>query len=332
MRGLIIGLGSMGSRRVRNLKHLGVEELAGVDIRQDRRLEAKRQFGIEVFEDTRKAVTEFEPDFLVISTSPESHMEFAFLALEHGLDAFIEASVTDRQRIEKLAMATAVMGPMILPSTTMRYYPGPTKLKEIIDSEILGKLLHFTYTTGQRLEDWHPWERISDYYVSRRETGGAREIVPFELTWLTELFGIPEILNSRVAKLSEVSADIDDYYQFAARFPNGLLGNVTIDVISGPKASREFRLFGSKGLVKYTADTNHIEVAADGESGWDVINLEHGTVEKNYINPEEPYIREMADFLSALRSQNSDLFPNSLANDAAMLGLLDEIEKRGRLD
>ena len=331
MRGLIIGLGSMGSRRARNLKHLGLHELAGVDTRQDRRADAMRQFGIDVFDDARKAITEFEPDFVVISTSPESHMEFAFLALEHGLDAFIEASVTDRQRIEQLAIATAVAGPIILPSTTMRYYPGPTKIKEIIDSGILGELLHFTYTTGQRLEDWHPWESISDYYVSRRETGGAREIVPFELTWLSELFGVPEILNSHVAKLSDISADIDDYYQFSARFPNALLGSVTIDVISGPKASREFRLFGSKGIAKYSADTNQIQVAAEGRPDWDILNLENGTVEKKYINPEEPYIREMADFLAALNGQNRDVFPNSLANDAIMLGLLDEIERRGRL-
>ena len=44
---LIIGLGSMGKRRVRNLQALGYRNIIGFDMREDRRKEAKEKYGIQ---------------------------------------------------------------------------------------------------------------------------------------------------------------------------------------------------------------------------------------------------------------------------------------------
>jgi predicted dehydrogenase len=46
MRILIVGLGSMGKRRIRNLNHLGAGEIAGFDLRSDRREEVDATYGI----------------------------------------------------------------------------------------------------------------------------------------------------------------------------------------------------------------------------------------------------------------------------------------------
>ena len=46
MRFLIIGLGSMGKRRIRNLQSLDVGEISGFDISEGRRKEAREKYGI----------------------------------------------------------------------------------------------------------------------------------------------------------------------------------------------------------------------------------------------------------------------------------------------
>lgn len=46
MKSLVIGLGSMGKRRVRCLQSLGVTEIMGVDLRTDRCEEAVQRYGI----------------------------------------------------------------------------------------------------------------------------------------------------------------------------------------------------------------------------------------------------------------------------------------------
>src|SRR3546814_6666101 len=49
MKFLVIGLGSMGKRRVRNLRALGEQCVAGFDPRVDRREEAESKYGIATF-------------------------------------------------------------------------------------------------------------------------------------------------------------------------------------------------------------------------------------------------------------------------------------------
>ncbi|MBF0332461.1 MAG: hypothetical protein HQL40_02295 [Alphaproteobacteria bacterium] len=52
---LVIGLGSMGKRRIRCLKRLGVERIIAYDPRADRRAEAAAAYGIATFADWAEA-------------------------------------------------------------------------------------------------------------------------------------------------------------------------------------------------------------------------------------------------------------------------------------
>ena len=46
---LIVGLGSMGKRRIRNLQKLGYRQLIGFDLRDDRIIETKKKYKIKCF-------------------------------------------------------------------------------------------------------------------------------------------------------------------------------------------------------------------------------------------------------------------------------------------
>lgn len=324
---LVVGLGSMGKRRVRNLQALVHTALAGFDSRADRREEASLRYSIETFDSFDKALAAFKPDALVISTGPSLHMEYAHRAVKLGLHCFIEASVVEGERIAELCKALEGTRLVMVPSCTMRYYPGPIAIRDIIRAGKIGKPLNLNYLTGQYLPDWHPWEQIQDFYVSKRETGGAREIVPFELTWINEIFGEPEPLACVKDKLTDMDADIDDIYHCILRYPDGMLANVTVEVISRPKAIRELNILGSSGRLVFSADEHCVRYVAVGDEDWTRINLGTGTVEKGYINPEEPYISEMADFLKAIEAADRRVFPNTLESDVRILALLNNLEK-----
>ena len=327
MKFLVIGLGSMGKRRVRNLQALGHAELAGFDLREDRRDEVIDKYGITVFDSFDSALATFKPDALVISTAPDYHMTYAWAALEHGLSCFIEASVVESGRIKALASKAMGTGIVMAPSCTMRYYPGPKLVKALLQQGVIGKPLNFNYQTGQYLPDWHPWERIEDFYVSRRETGGCREIVPFELTWLDDVFGASVPLACVKAKLTDMDADIDDIYHCLLRYPGDVLANMTVEVISRPQATRELRVLGTEGELVFSADENCVRTARLGAAEWTRVELGGGTVETGYINPEEPYIAEMADFVAAVEARDPTRFPNSLLDDARVLETLLKLEQ-----
>jgi predicted dehydrogenase len=326
MRNLVVGLGSMGKRRVRNLQALGYGEIAGFDLREDRLNEAEQKYGIRKFNSFDDALGNFDPHAVIISTSPKYHMDYAIPCEEKGIPCFIEASVTDSDRILALDRKIRKSGVIMAPSCTMRFYPGPIKVKQLILGGVVGEVLNINYQTGQYLPDWHPWEDISDYYVSDNDTGAAREIVPFELTWLNDIFGKPEVLGCVKAKLSKIDAPIDDLYHCLLRYPKNVLANLTVEVISRPVATRELRIIGSKGELVMSGDENCVRYANTDNRDWIRYSLDSGTVESGYINPEEPYINEIECFLKAVTAGDQSEFPNSLEDDYQILQTLQALE------
>lgn len=328
MRVLVIGLGSMGKRRIRNLKAIGIRHIAGFDIRNDRLVDANNKYGISTFSSFEDAISKFQPDAAVISTSPQFHMDYAYPLTEARIPHFIEASVVDETKIYELAARITSEKLVVAPSCTMSYFPGPKLVSELIAKNIIGKVLSFTHHVGQWLPDWHPWEDISEFYVSNRSTGGAREIVPFELTWLNKIFGTPKVLSASVKKLSKLEADIDDYYNFTLEYSDEILANITIDVLSRPKATRELRIIGSEGVIEMSGDEGLVRYCNLDNPDWTVVSLARGTVQDGYIYPEEPYIQELMAFLSAVEHSNPKEFPNTLEEDYQILRLLIDIEQK----
>lgn len=329
MKILVIGLGSMGKRRIRNLRALGVSEIAGMDVREDRRAEAGTKYSVPTFASAEGALAQFKPSAVIISTPPNLHMDYAFLAVRHKLPCFVEASVVDAERILQLHEMTLREGPLVAPSCTMRYFPGPRKVKELVSENAIGKVVNFNYQTGQYLKDWHPWESIEEYYVSNRATGGCREIVPFELTWLNDIFGepIPEAcLRDRV---SDLNVDIDDVYRFWLRYPGNVLASITVEVVSRPIATRELRVLGTAGQIVFSADENAVRTCNVDSPAWTRFELARGKAEAGYINPEEPYIAEVRDFLAAIASGKPSDFPNSLLRDYKVLQTLNDLDQLG---
>ncbi len=327
MKALVIGLGSMGKRRVRNLLALGGITVYGFDTREDRRAEARDKYGIEVLDSSDVLFEEVSPDIVVLSVPPKLHMHYANQCLDKMIPCFIEASVTERLEIEKLARSSKEKGLVIAPSCTMRFYPGPKKIKSLLSENAIGKILSVNYQTGQYLPDWHPWEPIQEFYVSERETGGAREIVPFELTWINDLLGSPlKVLACAATKLTDLDVDIDDIYHCIFQYPENVVLNMTVEVISRPIATRDMLIIGSEGKIKFSADSNSVSYCNLSSNGWVETKFEAGTVEAEYINPEEPYINEMKSFVHAALSGKQNDYPNSLQDDVKILKTLEDLE------
>ena len=326
MKGLVIGLGSMGKRRIRNLIHIGDIEVLGFDKRSDRLKEAKDKYSIEVSDDFDDLVKRHHFDFFVISTSPESHMKYAYIAHSMNISAFIEASVVEKEKIFELYNLSKKTNLIFAPSCTMCFFDGPKKVKELIQCGAIGKVATFNYHTGQYLPDWHPWESIHDFYVSKRDTGAAREIVPFELTWLNDIFGQPRVINSYYLNTGIVDADIDDFYTALLDY-NGVIANITVEVISKNRATRYLRVLGDGGQIIFDGDENIVKYVNDKSKEWKVTELAKGTVESGYINPENPYIEEMQCFINAVRQGDLQFYPNNLKKDYEILCQLEAIER-----
>ncbi len=318
MKILVIGLGSMGKRRIRNLLHLGCTDIVGFDPRPDRVEEARLKYGIETMTDlpADRAV-----DAWIISTPPDLHVRYARQALETGRHFFAEAGVVDDGLKDLIRLAASRPHLVAAPSCTLRYHPAIRQVRAFVDT-VIGVPLTFTYHSGQYLPDWHPWEDYRTFYASRRDTGACREIVPFELGWLTWMLGPIRRIDAMRGKLSDLDCDIDDVYQVLLRFRSGLLGHLQVDVVARP-AVRHFRLCGSRGTVEWNGEERVVRCWHDG--AWEQVAEPSGLDEPGYRYAEDMYIDEMRDFLAACRGERP--WPYTLAEDAENLRLLQAAER-----
>lgn len=298
MRLLVVGLGSMGKRRIRNLQYLKAGEILGYDPRADRRQEAEERYAVQTYGDFDAAMAA-EPDALIISTPPDLHMQYARAAVLNGKHFFTEAGVVDAGMEEVIALSRD-RKLVAAPSCTLRFHPSTQVIKDVVGSGEIGQILTFTYQSGQYLPDWHPWEDYRTFYVARRETGACREIVPFELVWLTWVLGPVKSVACVKGKLTDLDADIDDLYQLLLCFSGGTIGHLMVDVISRVPY-RVARFLSEEGVIEWTWAEKKVRVFKARDKQWREYTEPEGKVEEGYIHAETMYIREMDRFLQAIR-------------------------------
>jgi len=319
---LVVGLGSMGKRRIRNLQYLKAGEIIGFDLREGRRREAEEKYNVKTFGGFEEALSE-NPDAVIISTPPDLHIKYALIAAQNDIHFFTEASVVS-DGMDELIRLIRNKKIVAAPSCTMRFHPAIRKIKELVNSELIGKSLVFTYHSGQYLPDWHPWEDYRKFYVARRATGAAREIVPFELVWLTWVFGSVDTVSCMKGKVSDLDVDIDDVYQVLLKFREGILGHLLVDVVARAP-TRVFRLLGSRGTIEWDWNRKVVRVYDAEKKAWEDYPVDEGKPEKGYIVGEGMYIEEMRAFLTAIKGGKK--YPYTFEEDRKILHLLCTAEK-----
>ena len=322
MKFLIVGLGSMGKRRIRNLQSLKAGDIIGFDLRDDRRREAEEKYGLKTYGDFQKAMAE-DPDAIIISAPPDKHTGYAILATRANKHFFTEASVI-LDGMDELIELCRGKNIVAAPSCTLRFHPAIKEIKSIVSCGEYGRLVNFSYHFGQYLPDWHPWEKVSDYYVGQKDTGGCRELVTFELTWILDISGFPQEAVALYGKTLDLGADIDDTYAISLAFDRAF-GNVICDVTSR-YATRSLILNLEQAQVLWRWDENIVKLYDASTQQWSNRQLKLGEAAIGYNKniTEDMYIDEMKAFIGAVKGKS--IFPNSLEDDARILKLLYQME------
>lgn len=322
MRFLVLGLGSMGKRRVRCLQALGYKNITGFDLRADRRNEAYEKYSIDIIE-TLSNISFSDYDAFIISTPPDQHTQYLKLAIDNGKPSFIEASVLLEEVMEiKLYNKKNVF---LAPSCTLRFHPMIKDITSIVRGGKYGKVTNFSYHSGQYLPDWHPWEKVNDFYVSNRETGGGREIVPFELTWIVDTIGWPLDVKGYFEKTIDFGTNIEDSYAFTLKY-NGMIGSMVVDV-AARYATRSLIINMELGQIQWRWDEACFNLYEVESNRWIKYSQPDVSVAAGYNKNigEGMYIDEIGSFINGIKSPGS--YPNSIDDDIKILEILNKIEQ-----
>jgi predicted dehydrogenase len=169
------------------------------------------------------------------------------LALECGLHHFCEANIWTPEfvEIDRIARQKNLVA---APSASLRFSPVVKKLREIVRTRI-GRLHSFQLLLSTYMPGWHPSEG-PEFYGRNRSTSAGREMVPFELAWLSDVFGMPENLSGFVRRCADFPDLPEDLWSLQMDFRPTGVGHLTV-LMGSQSECRQGMCVGDHGTVEF---------------------------------------------------------------------------------
>ena len=318
---VIIGLGSMGKRRIRLLKELYPENrYIGIDSNIDRAIAVRDEYNMDVFRSLDE-LQQGEIFAAFICTSPKSHATLIEQCLMKGWHVFTEINLLSDKYEENIELAKRMNRTLFLSSTTI--YKEEIRYIAKRVQETQGKKA-YSYHVGQYLPDWHPWDILKDFFVSDKATNGCRELMAIEFPWMLNTFG--KVIDMHVIHqtLTGLNLGFPDTYSIQFEHENGIIGNVMIDVVSR-QAVRRLEIIGENLYITWdgTPETLYEKELENGQlkcvHAGEYIHDEHYG---SFIN-EYAYMQEIEEFFKVIEGK---IACYGFEDDLNTLSLIDQIE------
>lgn len=320
MKIVVIGLGSMGKRRIRLLQELYPDYvILGVDGRTDRREEVEERLHIVCYDDISNLNESVDCAF--ICTSPLSHASIITKCLSKGWHVFTELNLVDDAYESNMKLAME-KGCKLFLSSTFFYREEIKYIRTKITQDVKW---NYIYHIGQYLPDWHPWENYKDFFIGEQRTNGCREIMAIELPWLIETFG--EVRKTHVVsdKMTDLNIGYHDNFMIQISHENGNKGILVVDVVS-PYAVRKLEAYAEERYLCWDGTPESLRVLNHSSGLLEKVSLneetEHREGYKEFI-VENAYKNEIQEFFKVVLENKSPLY--GFEKDQKILKLIDSL-------
>lgn len=325
MKIIVIGLGSMGRRRIRLLSEHKDIELYGIDSQKTRCQEVMDKCGIICYSSIAEAVAKERPDAAVVSTSPLSHAAIVRECLFYNLHVFTEINLVPDGYEENMALAKEKGLVLFLSSTFLYRKENKCIIEKVHKADCP---LNYIYHVGQYLPDWHPWESYKDYFIADKRTNGCREIMAIELPWIVTAFGPIVKVSALKSKNTDLHVNYNDNYLITLEHESGHKGVLAVDVVTR-KSIRHIDIYGERFQMSWDGTADSLMVYdVDRKEMTPIIfdnAAEHIEGYATFII-ENPYREELNSFLDLIKAPSQKPIWD-FERDFTLLAVIDEIEK-----
>lgn len=316
---LVVGCGNMGASHATAYHHMPEFEICGLVARGESKNRLNRSLGADyaLFDDYAEALQTTQPDAVCISTYPDTHEEFALMALEAGCHIFIEKPLADTViGCERIIQKAQEKDKKVVVGYILRHHP--SWMRFIEEAQKLGKPLVMRMNLNQQSHGFM-WD------VHRNLMKSLSPIVDCGVHYIDVMCQMtrskPVWVSAIGARLTEdISPDNYNYGQLQIRFEDGSVG--WYEAGWGPMISETAffvkDVFGPKGAASIVAKdagaagkSDHVDSHTKTES----IRIHHAAIDdKNHFVHQDEWIdmtdepdhqelcnREQAYFLRAIQ-------------------------------
>ena len=301
MRILIVGLGAIGQRHVRNLRGMLVRRVELLAARSrglthvlsdTLTVEAAdglcEKYDIRAFDTLEEALAN-KPDAAFVCNPTSLHIGTSLAIARAGCHLFIEKPLAHEfAGAEELTDIVERQGLVATVGYQWRSHPCLTTTYALLQSEAIGRVLAVRAEMGEYLPDWHTYEDYRRTYSARRDLGGGTLLSQIhEMDYLYWFFGLPEKIFTLGGHLSSLDIDVEDVTSTLMQFEqNGFRFPVHLhqDYVQRP-ASRTCQIIGDRGRIE--VDLLGLTVTSYDASGRMARSEEFRGFQRNQLFVEE---------------------------------------------
>jgi predicted dehydrogenase len=224
MKILMMGLGGIGQRHLRNLRAIlgGQAEIIAFDLRRDMPvltdqlqvepgITLEEKYNLHIFQDLEEALAQ-KPEVAFICNPTSRHIGAAMRAAQAGCHLFIEKPLShSMDQVAELIALVEKNGLKAVVGYQLRFHPCLQRLHALLQERKIGRILSVRVEVGEYMPGWHTYEDYRHIYASRKDLGGGVILSQIhEFDYLYWLFGLPGRIFTLGGHLSNLEIDVED--------------------------------------------------------------------------------------------------------------------------
>ena len=322
---LVVGVGSIGKRHLRNLLRLKYNErsINVVDPNEEARAGIKEEFGIKGYPSLDLAFEESRFEVALVCSPNHLHIPQARILLNHGCSLFIEKPLTtDLGQVGELIRQAEKNKALFMVGCNLRFHPGVKTLKKVLRDSLLGRPLYCRAVFAHYLPNWRPGQDYRKTYSAQKLQGGGILLDAIhEPDYLCWLFGKVSKVRAHLATIGDLEIDVEDYADYLMWHQKDFCSNVHVDYLRRDKI-RSCEIVGTAGTVTWESVGKKPEQVTVRH-----FDAEAGRTTDLYVNElydlNQQYVDEIKYFLRCVSEGINPM--NGLREALHTLQVIDEV-------
>jgi predicted dehydrogenase len=310
---LVLGCGSMGRRRVRDLQELGIDDILVYDARPSRSAAVAAELGVRALKSPSEGY-EAGPKAVLVCTPTSLHLPLAAEAIRSGCDVLVEKPLSrDLDGVDDLLGDAERGGRVLMVGYSLRFHPCVRRARDWLEEGKIGHVVSARLHVGSYLPARHPWEDYRTGYAAITELGGGVLLDAIhEIDLALWLFGSPEHAYAVIGRYSRLEIDTEDVVELLLSYRDRRILSVHLDYVQRPHR-RWFELTGEEGSIVCDLVARTVKVFDASSDAWHTFEAPD--------DAEQDYLREIKHFLDCLSGQERPPVDGATARQSLALAV-----------
>jgi len=310
---LIIGLGSIGQRHLRNLKKI-VPNACFYALRKKYitpllnnnnkviKGDLKKKYSLKYIKNLQEINNKkIKINCAFVCTPTSDHVSQAIWLLKNNINCFVEKPLgSSLKKLKELEFLLKTKKNIVnMMGFQLRFNPIIQYLDILLRKKSpIGNILIAHIHNGEHIEDFHPYEDYRISYTAQKKLGGGVVLCQIhEIGYLLHLFRGYDFANAQsvTSKVSDLDISVEDSFSghFLLRKNNKkVLCSMNLNFLERPK-KRKIYLIGKRGSIEACLNNHTISIFRDKKK----------IVKKFKFSRNDIFIKELKFFISSLKSK-----------------------------